>query len=327
MWFLFSLVALLGWGFADLFYKKGTDETDPHSHLKIAVWVGLVMGVCSLFLIPFAEHPIDPVNFIRYAPASACYILSMVIGYAGMRYLELSILSPVQNSSGAFSAVMMTVFFLLTSKNVSEAVTEETGFVFTDASPLETFNNVLIAVGILAVTVGLIALAVVEKRLNSSPTERKYRLGALALIFPLLYCLFDTLGTAADGIILDEERGLGLGEIDVLVYYGLTFFAFGIGCWLYMLLFKKKVYNPFAKKELVKGGASCFEEFGQVFYVFAMAAEPVLAAPIIGSYCIVSVILSRVFLKEKLTKKQYLCIAACIAGIVMLGISEGIGEL
>ena len=38
--------------------------------------------------------------------------------------------------------------------------------------------------------------------------DSKYKLGALALLFPLLYCFFDTLGTAADGIILDEETGL-----------------------------------------------------------------------------------------------------------------------
>ena len=326
MWFLFSLVALFGWGLADLFYKKGTDEADPHSHLKIAVWVGLVMGICSLVLLPFAEHPFEPVNFIRYAPASVCYILSMVIGYAGMRYLELSILSPVQNSSGAFSAVLMTLFFLLTSKNAAEAIAGETGFVFGRTNGWETVNNVLIVGGVVCIVAGLIALAAVEQRMSRIPSERKYRLGALALLFPLLYCLFDTLGTAADGILLDEEHGLALGEIDVLIYYGLTFFAFGLCCYLYLLLFKKKRYNPFAKKELTKGAAACFEEFGQVFYVFAMAAEPVLAAPIIGSYCIVSVLLSRLVLKEKPDKKQILCIVICILGIVMLGVSEGLGE-
>ena len=42
-WFVAALICIFGWGFADLFYKKGTDETDRYSHLKIAVWVGLVM--------------------------------------------------------------------------------------------------------------------------------------------------------------------------------------------------------------------------------------------------------------------------------------------
>ena len=87
MWFLFALAATLAWGGADLFYKKGSDESDRYSHLKIAVMVGLVMGVCSLAMIPFAEHPVSLSNILRYSPASAMYILSMIIGYAGLRYL------------------------------------------------------------------------------------------------------------------------------------------------------------------------------------------------------------------------------------------------
>ena len=75
--------------------------------------------------------------------------------------------------------------------------------------------------------------------------NKKYRFGALALIFPILYCIFDTIGTSFDGVILEGKHGLGLGENDVLVLYGLTFFVAGIGCWLFMLIRNKKPYNPF----------------------------------------------------------------------------------
>ena len=53
--FVYALICLLGWGFADLFYRKGTDEQDRYSHLKIGVWVGLVMGIVAIVLIPFSE--------------------------------------------------------------------------------------------------------------------------------------------------------------------------------------------------------------------------------------------------------------------------------
>ena len=98
MWFIYALVCLLGWGFADLFYKKSADPDDRYSHLKVAVWVGLVMGVCGLLLLPFAEHGVGVLNLenlVKYSPASLAYIISMVIGYAGTRYLEISIISPV----------------------------------------------------------------------------------------------------------------------------------------------------------------------------------------------------------------------------------------
>jgi multidrug transporter EmrE-like cation transporter len=38
------------------------------------------------------------------------------------------------------------------------------------------------------------------------------------------------------------------------------------------------------------------------------------------------VILSRLFLKEKLTREQYLCITMVILGIVALGVAEGLAE-
>ena len=319
-WFFFALICILGWGCADLFYKRGTDEADRYSHLKIAVWVGLVMGVCAFALLPLAESGMSPAeliaNAVKYAPASLCYIVSMVIGYAGLRYLELSIVSPVQNASGALSMVCMLVFFLVTGRIGS----------------LGDEFNALNSVGTALIVAGMIALAVVEQRLSRAekalaPEERKYRFGALALLFPLLYCVFDTIGTAADGIILDEEVGLGLGEIDVLVLYGLTFLLAGIAAWIFLYVREKKPYNPFARSERPKGAAALCEEFGQVFYVYAMARDPVLAAPMVASYCIISVILSRIFLKEKLKAAQVACVAAVIAGIVLLGISDGLAEM
>ena len=321
-WFFFALICLLGWGFADLFYKKGTDEEDRYSHLKIAVWVGLVMGVCAFALFPLSETLKEDFSLasfakmsLKYSPASLCYIISMVIGYAGLRYLELSIVSPVQNASGALSAVCMFLYFLLVGKITS--FTEEFGI-------LDIIGSVLIVLGV-------IALAVVERRLSEKENEipkeeRRYRMGALALIFPLLYCIFDTVGTAADGIILDEETGLGIGEIDVIILYGITFFIAGIVCWIYLRAKTGSFYNPFKKSERNKGIAACCEEFGQVFYVYAMAAKPILAAPMVASYCIVSVILSRLIIKEKLKASQYACIISVIIGIVLLGISEGLAE-
>lgn len=319
MGFLCSVICILGWGFADLYYKKSSDEDDKYSHLKISVWVGIVMGTCAICLLPFAENGFTAssllINAVKYFPASLCYIISMVIGYAGLRYLEISIVSPVQNSSGGLAAVVMIVWFVISGK--FENIGEEFGF--------------LDILGTLFCVLGVILLAVVEKNLekqNQSINDNKLSHSAKTLIFPILYCLFDTIGTAADGIILDEETGLGLGEIDVIVLYGLTFFVMGLFSFAYMSIKEKKIYNPFSKNEIkTKGVAAVFEEFGQIFYVFAMAANPVLAAPVVASYCIISVLLSRIFLKEKLDNKQYLCVWLVILGIVVLGISEGIAEL
>ncbi|MBR4910856.1 MAG: hypothetical protein IKZ47_06010 [Clostridia bacterium] len=319
MWFLLALLCLLFWGTADLFYKKGTDESDRYSHLKIAVWVGLVMGVFAFALMPLSETGFSVRslfdNAIKYSPASLGYIVSMVIGYAGLRYLEVSVVSPVQNASGAFSAIAMLVWF---------SIRGVAGEFFGDYWCLNVAGTAVIVIGVIGL--GIVEQNLSRKEKSLAKEERKYRFGALALIFPILYCVFDTVGTTADGIILNEETGLGLGEIDVLIIYGLTFFVAGIVAWAFLWVKNKKPYNLFSAGERTKGMAALCEEGGQIFYVYAMAARPLLAAPMISAYCIVSVILSRIFLKEKLKALQYACVIAVIAGIIMLGILEGIEE-
>jgi len=321
-WLLLSLVCTLGWGTADLFYKMASDEADRYSHLRQAVWVGLVMGFSACVLLPFSGDRLTVTELfrdaVRYAPASLSYIISMVVGYAGLRYLELSIVSPVQNASGALSMAAMILFFLATGRYVSIG---------------ESFS-VLDLTGTALIMVGVIALAVEEKRIADSRLravadgdDGKYRRGALALLFPILYCVFDTVGTAADGIILDGESGLALGEITVLILYGFTFFLAGLVCFFVLRLKEKKWYFPFGKGERPRALAAVCEEFGQVFYVFAMAKQPVLAAPFVASYCIVSMILSRIFLREKLRNSQLACVIFVVLGIVALGISEGLGEM
>ena len=264
-------------------------------------------------------------NAVKYLPASLGYIISMVIGYAGLRYLELSIVSPVQNASGALSMVFLLVYFMIVGR-----ITD----FWEEFSVLDVIGTVLIIIGViwLAVAEHRLARKESEELADVDPAEakkmRKYRYGALALIFPILYCVFDTIGTAADGIILDEEAGLGLGEIDVLVLYGMTFFIAAVGCFIFLWIRNKKPYNPFAlRTEGPKAAASVAEQFGQIFYVFAMARNPVLAAPMVASYCIISVILSRIFLKEKIKRSQMISVVIVIAGIVILGIAEGLAEM
>ena len=92
--------------------------------------------------------------------------------------------------------------------------------------------------------------------------------------------------------------------------------------WLYMLIVKKYRYNPFKKEELVRCGTGTGETLGTMTYIFAVAGNPVLTAPITSSYCLVTIVLARIFLKERLTRKQYLSLALVVIGIALLSVSE-----
>ena len=61
---------------------------------------------------------------------------------------------------------------------------------------------------------------------------------------------------------------------------------------------------------------------GQFTYVYALGGVDAVAAPILSSVCVVSLLLSRIFLKEKLSWKTYAFIAVVIVGILLLAVAE-----
>ena len=102
MWFWLSLIALLCWSGSDLFSKIGCQsETDKYSHLKMVTAVGVVMGLHAAYEIFIGGTQVTWEIIWTYLPVSLLYISSMAMGYIGLRYIELSISSPICNASGA----------------------------------------------------------------------------------------------------------------------------------------------------------------------------------------------------------------------------------
>ena len=302
MWFWFAIIALLCWSGSDLFSKIGCqDAKDKYSHLKMVMAVGLVMGIHAAYEIFIGGVEINGSVLLTYLPVSLLYISSMAMGYLGLRYIELSISSPICNSSGAIVAILS--FATMGA-----------------AAGLPALAFVAVAL----VCVGVISLGVVEanedeelRRARQDASNHHYAKSWIALALPVIYCLLDALGTFADSRVLEI-----LDEDSANVAYELTFLAVGIICAIYVLGVKKQKHIP--RQEAPKYTGAIFETIGQFFYIYALAdtEHVAFAAPIISSYCVVSVLWSRLFLKEKLSKKHYLCIFTVIVGIVIMGILD-----
>ncbi|MBP5617927.1 MAG: EamA family transporter, partial [Clostridia bacterium] len=111
------------------------------------------------------------------------------------------------------------------------------------------------------------------------------------------------------------------------IAYELTWLAMGVFALIYLLARKQKVFVRTSKFTL--GGAVC-ETAGQIAYIYALGptyGKPTVAAPLISTYCVFSMVLSRVFLKEKLTAKRIAVLATVVAGILAMGIAEGLAEM
>lgn len=305
-WFILSIIALLCWSGSDLFSKIGCrDAKDKYSQFKMVTAVGAVMGIHALYEIFFNDVLITWDILLTYLPVSLLYIFSMILGYVGLRYIELSVSSPICNASGALVALLSIVFF---------------GIDDVDNLPLQ-----LIAVG--CVCAGVIGLGIVEYReYDELRLERqkasnfKYAKSWQAFCLPIAYCILDAAGTFADSIVLEN-----LNEDSANVAYELTFAFMGLVCLVITLIgyFKKK-HTYSLKNEPAKYVGAVFETVGQFAYIYAIADEEHLmfSAPIISSYCVASVLWGRLFLKEKLSWKHYLTIGVAIVGIAIIGLLD-----
>lgn len=302
MWFWFAIIALLCWSGSDLFSKIGCqDASDKYGPLKMVTAVGVVMGLHAAYEIFVGGVEINGTVILTYLPVSLLYIGSMAIGYLGLRYIELSISSPICNSSGAVVAVLT-----FATVGISEEL------------------PALALVAVALVCVGVVALGITEanedeelRRARQDESNRHYAKSWLAIAIPVIYCLLDALGTFADSRVLEV-----LDEDSANVAYELTFLIASIVSAVYVLGVKKQ--KLIFRQEAPKYTGAVFETIGQFFYIYALAdtKHVAFAAPIISSYCVASVLWGRIFLKEKLSLKHYLSIALVVAGIVIMGILD-----
>lgn len=302
MWFSFALAALLCWSGSDLFSKIGCQsETDKYSHLKMLTAVGIVMGLHAAYEVFFGGVDISLGVIVTYLPVSLLYILSMAVGYLGLRYIELSISSPICNSSGALVAVLT-----LATTGIGD-----------ELPPLALVSVALVCIGVISLGITEANEDEELRKARQDESNRHYAKSWIAIAIPVVYCLLDALGTFADSRVLEI-----LDEDSANVAYELTFLAVGLVSAVYVLLIKKQKLT--LRQEAPKYTGAVFETAGQFFYIYALAdtEHVAFAAPIISSYCVASVLWSRLFLKEKLSKKHYLSIVTVVAGIVILGILD-----
>ena len=302
-WLFFAIATTLLWGTAELFYKKGARPEEKYSHLKICVWVGAVMGIHAIFTLLTKDIHYNPINLIYYLPVSLLYMVSMAFSYFGMRFLEESISDPIENTSGAICSLLCVLILK------------------------ESLSPLSIA-AILVIVVGVLGVGFLE---NSGETTRKRRLGKklaiVAFCMPFIYAILDAFGSFLDIFYLDDFANtplIGVTENTIEdvanTSYELTFALFALGLFVFMKA-KKVKFGPLPQHK-DKILAAVFETAGQFTYVYAMSGNGAIAAPIISSVCIVSLLLSRLFLKEKLSKKTYAFIAVVIIGILLLAVSE-----
>ena len=291
-WFGFALAATFFWGLSDVSFKRGTDPDDKYGHLRILIMIGLIMGLQALVELYKLDFRYNIKTNLIYFPVSFLYILSMAVDFYGYRYLQISVGSPVASTSGAMAGILS---FLVLGKRMS-------GIQF---------------VAVSLITIGLIVLAILEssetRKKSVTIKEKKHNLGAIALIFPMIYAVVDAFATFLDDVYLSNI----LTPEEALISFELTFFVVALIALFYLVIIKKERYNIKEEKFNIIGGI--FETAGQFFYVYALTGNSIVAAPLMSIDSIVAVIFGRIWLKEKLSKNQYITIVMITIGVFILG--------
>ena len=304
-WLFFSIATAVLWGTAELFYKKGARPDEKYSHLKICVWVGIVMGLHAVFTLLTQDIGYNPVNIIRYLPVSLMYIVSMAFSYFGMRFLEESISDPIENTAGVLCVVLFAVF-------------------------MKDEFSVLTWVAVAIIAFGVVGVGYLENK-GETPRKKKYgkKLAIVAFIMPFIYAFLDAFGTFLDDAFFLVEDIAETPLVDVTeetieavanTSYELTFALFALCLFIFMKSKKVKFGGVPQHKDKIL--AAVFETAGQFTYVYALGGVDAVAAPILSSVCVISLLLSRIFLKEKLNWKTYAFIAVVIVGILLLAVAE-----
>ena len=344
LWF-FLIFSTLAWGIAEIFYKKGSLEKEKYSHLKITILVGFFMGAYATVIL-FTQG-IDlkafPKNFLIYLPVSLCYIVSMICSYFGVRFIEESISDPIENTSGAVVPILCAVFLHQTLEIPAVVCI------------------VVIAVGILCV--GFFDKKGKEDRHRKYGKKLAVWAIAMPFCYMILDAvgtfldIFYTDGVDTTLLVNVTEDNL---EHTANCAYEFTFLLVAIGLLIFLRIKGEKLFSlgaaapqetrmtgkPADGDRFAAGNgdgeaaerkwyqkvldqkwkilAAVFETAGQATYLFALSEGTGIAAVILGAGTIItSLILSRIFLKEKLTALQYVFIGIIMAGIISLALVGG----
>lgn len=331
-WFLnifFLIFSTVSWGIAEIFYKKGNVAHEKYAHLKTSIFVGIFFGLYALIItiiqtikdVSFIKYL--PINMLIYLPVALCYLISMTCSYFGVRFVEESISDPIENTSGAVVPILCAIF-------------------------LHQTMSAWAIVVVVIIVIGILGVGFVE---NTGKTDLKKKLGKKLAIWafamPFCYALLDACGTFLDIFYVDDVnatllKGVTESTIEHMANccYEFTFFIIAMGILIFIkhkgvklfsvvdpanveavaheatLTWYQKVYLQ--KDKLL---AAIFETMGQATYIFALSEGEGIAAVILGAgTVIISVTLSRVILKEKLSWKQYIFIFIILGGIIALSL-------
>jgi uncharacterized membrane protein len=295
MWLVFAALTVLSWGSSDVFFKKSMRGIE-HNEIKLLVYNGITLAIFGFAYMVFERKSILYIFdcMYRYFPIAILYILSMPAYYKALEMIKISIASPIANSS-CLLTFLLCIFFL------------------------GQYVTYLQLTAIILIISSMIFLSINDKSEDDVEKERVKNkkpllIYIIGILFALAYFALDGVASFLDEYVLEYN----MEESEIIIAFSFIYFIIGV-----MAYFYGKIKFKDFKIELDKYKAigTIFETLGEYTYVYALASgNASIISPFIASYSAVSIILSRIFLREKLRLQQYIFVSLIMVGIVILSL-------
>lgn len=285
MGILWATVASIGWGTADLFAKLSSERIGASSTL---FWMqGLSALALGVLIVLTGAWPQAP----AWAWAAACALgvsnmVAVLFLYRAFEVGTLSLVSPIASSFPAVSLVL--------------------ALVFRDApwTPMK-------AAGILTLLAGTLLASLIPPDASARERARPVANGVPeALVASLV------TGCTMFGLVYVAAP---LGSLTATWMLR----AVATGLLLVGLGLRRRIVTPSGGLWLVVLATAAFDTLAFVAYNQSLVGgEVALAAPISGSFAVVTLVLARLVLKERLEPHQWLGVVAVLAGIVLVSLPQ-----
>jgi transporter family protein len=275
-----GLGGMFGWGVSDFFANLSSGKI---GHVKTFFWSQFVGMIFTLFLIPFFGLNIDfPFLFaVLLVIASFFYSAGYLFFYKAFEIGNVSVVSTTINLWAVFTMIFAFIF-------LGQRLT-----------PIQLWGVLLIVGGITLVSINFNDLKSRQIKLLAGTKQ--------ALIASVLFGVFWNLSD-----IISEEIG----------WLSTTLFV-KIGAILSLLLFslflnlKLRIPKVSSKTKFIIVLIGVLEAAAVASVNYGiMIGDVILVSPISSALTVVTISLAIIFLKERITKIQFMGISAAVVGIV-----------
>lgn len=273
----------------------------------------MIISLC-FWIMGLGESGLNPVQLLLAYPlllvTSCCTIIIDIFYCFAIKYIPITLGATITSASGIVPFFAVLIIFLFTNTGIESITT------------LQVFGAIFCVVGFFSVII--FRKRDIERDPNSENDAGKKSFSAF--MFGIILALFSMVFDSADSVTASWLFGAKLvDEYDVMTAYLVPSAVTSFGLYIYICIKEKKLWNCIdLKNEKFNQSSAWLEQMANYTCVFALAGNPLFANLIIGLYGAGVAVVARAFLKEKLSKEEYISLALMLIGITCFTISESV---